>query len=166
MIALLCITGIVIAAIARWVDPDIMGSGKELMNRHLFTANKEVAWYTAIFRILGPVASFGTGAAGGIFAPALAAGAAIGGFAADVFHYVASDANILILVGMVGFLTGVTQTPFTSAILVLEMTDRHNVIFHLMLAAVFAYGAALTVDRHSLYDQLKKDYMPAPTPAV
>lgn len=35
---------------------------------------------------------------------------------------------------MVSFLTGVTRTPFTSAILVLEMTDRHSVIFHLMLA--------------------------------
>jgi H+/Cl- antiporter ClcA len=115
--------------------------------------------------MLGPIAAFGTGAAGGIFAPALAAGAAIGGFAADVFNYVGSNANILILVGMVGFLTGVTQTPFTSATLVLEMTDRHNVIFHLMLAAVFAYGAALTVDRHSLYDRLKKDFLPKHPPA-
>jgi H+/Cl- antiporter ClcA len=164
-IAFIIIVGLVIAAIARWIDPAIVGSGKQLMNSRLFSADKEVAWYTAIFRMLGPIAAFGTGAAGGIFAPALAAGAAIGGFAADVFNYVGSNANILILVGMVGFLTGVTQTPFTSATLVLEMTDRHNVIFHLMLAAVFAYGAALTVDRHSLYDRLKKDFLPKHPPA-
>jgi H+/Cl- antiporter ClcA len=158
-IAVICVIGVLVAVVARWIDPEVVGSGKELMNERLFTAHKEVAWYTAILRILGPVASFGTGAAGGIFAPALAAGAGIGGFAADLFHYIGANANILILVGMVGFLTGVTQTPFTSAILVLEMTDRHNVIFHLMLAAVFAYGAALTIDRHSLYDRLKNDYL-------
>lgn len=39
---------------------------------------------------------------------------------------------------MVAFLTGVTRSPFTSAVLVLEMTDRHNVIFFLMLSGIAA----------------------------
>jgi H+/Cl- antiporter ClcA len=60
---------------------------------------------------------------------------------------------------MVGFLTGVTRTPFTSAILVLEMTDRHTVIFHLLLAAMISNAAALLIDKHSLYDSLKYDYL-------
>jgi len=60
---------------------------------------------------------------------------------------------------MVGFLTGVTRTPFTSAILVLEMTDRHSVIFHLMLAALLSNMAALIIDKHSFYEQLKKEYV-------
>jgi H+/Cl- antiporter ClcA len=60
---------------------------------------------------------------------------------------------------MVGFLTGVTRTPFTSAILVLEMTDRHNVIFHLLLAGMMASLAAYLIDRHSLYDHLKMQYI-------
>jgi H+/Cl- antiporter ClcA len=72
---------------------------------------------------------------------------------------VGSNANILILCGMVGFLTGVTRTPFTSAILVLEMTDRHSVIFHLMIAALLSNIAAIIIDKHSLYEQLKKDYV-------
>jgi H+/Cl- antiporter ClcA len=60
---------------------------------------------------------------------------------------------------MVGFLTGITRTPFTSAILVLEMTDRHSVIFHLLLAALISNIAALIIDRHSFYEQLKKVYV-------
>ena len=56
---------------------------------------------------------------------------------------------------MVGFLTGVTRTPFTSAILVLEMTDRHNVIFHLMMAGLVASIVSMLIDKHSLYDHLK-----------
>jgi H+/Cl- antiporter ClcA len=60
---------------------------------------------------------------------------------------------------MVGFLTGVTRSPFTSAILVLEMTDRHSVIFHLMLAAMLSNVAALIIEKHSLYDQLKNGYL-------
>jgi H+/Cl- antiporter ClcA len=112
-------------------------------------------------RIIGPMLCFTTGAAGGIFAPSLAAGASIGSFIAGLFHLIGSNPNILILSGMVGFLTGVTRTPFTSAILVLEMTDRHSVIFQLMLAALVANIAALIVDKHSFYEQLKKGYIEA-----
>ncbi len=75
------------------------------------------------------------------------------------FHVSATNANLLILCGMVGFLTGVTRTPFTSAILVLEMTDRHNVIFHLMIAGLIAGIFSMLVDKHSLYDHLKVQTM-------
>ena len=60
---------------------------------------------------------------------------------------------------MVGFLTGVTRSPFTSVILVLEMTDRHNVIFHLILAGMIASLVSVLIDRHSLYDHLKVQYV-------
>ena len=129
------------------------------MNEVLFTDSKHASWDTALLRILGPIICFNTGAAGGVFAPSLAAGAAIGSSLSSMFDLMGANANILILGGMVGFLTGVTRTPFTSAILVLEMTDRHSVIFHLMIAAVIANMAALIIDKHSFYEKLKKGYL-------
>jgi H+/Cl- antiporter ClcA len=105
--------------------------------------------------------SFTTGSAGGVFAPALGAGASIGSLISSWFHLSDSDTNLLILCGMVSFLTGVTRTPFTSAILVLEMTDRHSVIFHLMLAGMVSSLASLLIDKHSLYERLKLQYMHA-----
>ena len=39
------------------------------------------------------------------------------------------------------------------------MTNEHNVIFHLILAAMVASIAALLVDKHSFYDHLKVQYM-------
>ena len=60
---------------------------------------------------------------------------------------------------MVSFLTGVTRSPFTCAILVLEMTDRNNLIFHLMLAGMVSSIIATTVDKHSLYDHMKNQYI-------
>jgi len=153
------LAGLVIASIAFFINDQVLGSGKELMNHVLFTQDKNASWHTALLRVVGPIICFNTGAAGGIFAPSLAAGASIGSVFSQVFHYVDSNANILILCGMVGFLTGVTRTPFTSAILVLEMTDRHSVIFHLMLAALISHIAALLVDKHSFYEQLKKGYI-------
>jgi len=151
--------GLLLAALAFFVNDRILWSGKEIMTITLFTTDKHVAWYMPLFRIIGPLVSFTSGGAGGVFAPALSAGASIGSFLAGMLHLAASDTNLLILCGMAGFLTGVTRTPFTSAILVLEMTNRDNVVFHLMLASMVAGIVATIIDKHSFYDHLKHQYI-------
>ena len=158
LLFILC-SGLAIATTAHFVNDAILGSGKDLMNTTLFSDAKYSSWDAVLLRFAGPVLCFNTGAAGGVFAPSLAAGASVGSYVAGLFHLLGANANILILSGMVGFLTGVTRTPFTSAILVLEMTDRHSVIFHLMLAALLSNIAAFLIDKHSFYEQLKKDYV-------
>jgi H+/Cl- antiporter ClcA len=137
----------------------MLWSGKEIMTTTLFTNSKGVAWYIPLLRVVGPVLSFTSGGAGGVFAPALSAGASLGALMAGIMHLSDTNTNMLILCGMAGFLTGVTRTPFTSAILVLEMTDRHNAIFHLMLASMIAGMAAAIIDKHSFYDHLKHQYI-------
>ncbi len=39
------------------------------------------------------------------------------------------------------------------------MTDRHSVIFHLILAGMVASLGAILIDKHSLYDHLKMQYI-------
>ena len=153
------VSAFIIAGFAYCLTGSALGSGKEYMNNLLFSSNKYSAWYVPVFRISGSVFSFTTGAAGGVFAPALSTGATIGSVLAHWFHTSGADSNLLILCGMVSFLTGVTRTPFTASILVLEMTDRHNVIFQLMLAGVVASIVSMTIDKHSLYDHLKLQYL-------
>jgi H+/Cl- antiporter ClcA len=150
---------VIMAGIAFFIDKGILGSGKDLMQTTLFTSSKYSVWYTPLLRIAGPLLSFTTGASGGIFAPALAAGASVGSLVSGWFHLSDANSNLLILAGMVGFLTGVTRSPFTSVILVLEMTDRHSVIFHLILAGMVASLVSIIIDKHSLYDHLKLQYI-------
>ena len=64
----------ILVFLAFTVNRDILGSGKDIMERTLFTNDKYVVWYIPLLRIAGPLLSFTTGAAGGIFAPALGAG--------------------------------------------------------------------------------------------
>ena len=153
------VCGIIIASLAFFLNEKVLGSGKELMTVALFTSDKYSPWYMPLLRMVGPILSFTSGAAGGIFAPALSAGASVGSLAASWLHLTAGNSNLLILSGMVGFLTGITRTPFTSAILVLEMTDRHNLIFQLMLAGMTASMVAIIIDKHSFYDHLKLQYL-------
>jgi len=150
---------LILAGVAIFVNDTVLGSGKNVMERVLFTSDKYSTWYAPLLRILGPMLSFTTGAAGGIFAPALGAGASVGSLVSGWFHLSDTNTNLLVLSGMVGFLTGITRSPFTSAILVLEMTDRHNVIFHLILAGMVASLVSILVDKHSFYDHLKVQYI-------
>lgn len=158
-IIFLVASSLIIASIAYFINSEILGSGKELMERILFTNNKHEDWYIPLLRMLGPALSFTSGGAGGIFAPALSAGASIGSVISGWLNMTSSETNVLILAGMVAFLTGITRAPFTSAILVLEMTDRHSLIFHLMLAGMVSSLISLIISRHSLYDSLKENYL-------
>ena len=155
----LIVSAIIMVALAVFVNVSIFGSGKDFIANILFTHQKYTTWTVALLRIFGPLISFTSGAAGGIFAPALCAGAGIGSMISGWFHMSETNTNLLVLSGMVGFLTGVTRTPFTSAILVLEMTDRHNVIFFLIIAGMIASLAAYVIDKHSLYDHLREEYI-------
>lgn len=153
------VIALIIAATAYFIDTNILGSGKKEMTDVLFSENKYCGWQQSLMRIVGPVLSFTTGAAGGIFAPSLSAGATVGSLVAQLFSLTSTNANLLILSGMVAFLTGVTKSPFTSAILVLEMTDRHNVIFHLLLAGIVASMVSGLIQRKSLYAHLETNFL-------
>lgn len=158
-VAFLIVCALIIASIAYFINREILGSGKEIMERVLFTKDKHEDWYVPLLRMLGPALSFTSGGAGGIFAPALSAGASIGSVISGIIHLTPNETNVVVLGGMVAFLTGITRAPFTSAIIVLEMTDRHSLIFHLMLAGMVSSIASIIVSRHSLYDVLKVNFL-------
>ncbi|HJP62937.1 MAG TPA: chloride channel protein, partial [Mucilaginibacter sp.] len=111
----LTVSALLVVCMAYFVSYDAMGSGKDLMQRVLFTSDKYSVWYTPLLRVGGTMLSFTAGAAGGIFAPALGAGASIGSAVSRWFQLSDANTNLLILAGMVGFLTGITRSPFTSA---------------------------------------------------
>jgi len=147
-VALVC--GLLLSVLIA-LDHRAAGSGKGLIVSLLFEGRTAGADLVLI-RFASTLVSYFSGAAAGIFAPSLAIGATLGAWLANVFH--SPHTNLMVMLGMIGFLTGVTRTPFTSFVLVLEMTDRHSAIFFMMLAAVGANSAALLVDRRSFYEQV------------
>lgn len=158
-ILIVLIAAFVVATSFYFLGSDTIGSGKELMERTLFTSNKKVEWYNPIVRIIGMLSTFGFGGAGGIFAPSLSIGASVGALIAGWLELSANNSNLLIVIGMTAFLTGITRSPFTSAIVVIEMTDRHSAIFYLMLAAVIASAISYMVSKKSFYDHMKEVFI-------
>ncbi|MFV0604315.1 MAG: chloride channel protein [Niabella sp.] len=155
----LAASALIVATFAFFIHESILGSGKGLIEQYLFTKNNHASELIPFSRVLGTSLAFTSGGAGGIFAPALSCGASIGSAISGWFNFSQTETNVLILAGMVAFLTGVTRSPFTSAIIVLEMTDRHSIILDLMTAALVAGFVSLLISKRSLYDRLKTIYM-------
>lgn len=151
------------AGVVYFLGASAIGSGHLLLEDHLFADDPDAGAGHVGARILGSLFSISAGGAGGIFAPSLASGAAIGGWLTDALSLADNRGqfNLLVLAGMTAFLSGVTRSPFTSAILVLEMTDRHSAIFQLMYASVVGYLIAYVVDRKSYYERMKERLLKA-----
>ncbi|RMG60297.1 MAG: chloride channel protein, partial [Bacteroidetes bacterium] len=156
--------GLAVGAIIFFNDDVAYGPGKEIMNRYLFNQHRAPATLSLLLsRFFGAILSYSSGVAGGVFATSLTTGSLVGELLMNLLDLPAEN-KLFILSAMIGFLTGVTRSPFTSSILVLEMTDRHSAIFHFMLAGLVASVAARLVDRRSLYGELAKAYL-QPEPA-
>lgn len=151
--------GLLLAGLAFWIGSDAVGTGKPIINRLLFQNSATTPWYLFPVRFAGMALSYSGGGAGGVFATSLSAGAILGDGLSRLVHVAPADTNLIILVSMVSFLTGVVRSPFTAAILVLEMTDRHSAIFQLLLGGLMAQGAASLIDPVSFYEHLKDGFV-------
>ncbi|MBF9239437.1 chloride channel protein [Hymenobacter sp. BT683] len=151
--------GLLLAFLAYAVGQEGVGTGKPIINRLLFANDGQTPWHLFPVRFAGMALSYSSGGAGGVFATSLSAGAVLGDGLCRLGQVPLEDHNLLILVSMVSFLTGVVRSPFTAAILVLEMTDRHSAIFQLLLSGLMAQAVASLVDRHSFYEHLKAGFV-------
>lgn len=152
-------TGLAFAGLVMMTSRATLGSGRGVIEDLLFVDPAPAGPGLVLGRLAGSFLSFSAGGAGGIFAPALASGAALASALAPAFA--PTEPRLLIVLGMVAFLTGVTRTPFTSFVLVLEMTDRHSALFPMMIAAMSAYAASHLVDHESFYERVKASILAA-----
>jgi H+/Cl- antiporter ClcA len=136
-----------------FMNTQVAGSGIESLNEILFHGESADGFFVTA-RFFGTMLSYLSGAAGGIFSPSLAIGGSLGSYLAHLFN--SPDQNIVVLLGMIGFLTGVTKTPFTSFILVVEMTNKHSAIFPMMVTALVAVVVSSIAEKDSFYEKVKK----------
>lgn len=94
-------------------------------------------WYTPLARYAATAISYFSGIPGGLFAPSLAVGASIGFDLVRWLHF-GIGAQPVVAVCMAGFLAAVTQSPITSAIIVMEMVGGHAMVISLMTTALLS----------------------------
>jgi chloride channel protein, CIC family len=92
--------------------------------------------------------ALGSGTSGGVLAPMLMIGGALGGLEATIFPHV--GAGFWPLVGLAGVLGGVMRSPLTGVVFALELTRRYDALLPLLIGATAAYVVSILVLRRSV----------------
>jgi len=92
--------------------------------------------------------SLGSGTSGGVLAPLLMMGAALGGVEASFLPH--EGAGFWPLVSMGAILGGTMRAPFTAILFALELTHDVNVLLPLLVAAMLAHGTTVLLLKRSI----------------
>ena len=99
--------------------------------------------------------SLGSGTSGGVLAPLLMMGGALGGLLSSFLPN--EGMGFWPLIAMGAILGGTMRSPFTGVVFALELTHDVNVILPLLLAAVVAHGfTVLTLKRSILTEKVSR----------
>lgn len=131
--------------------PQVFGNGYGMIEMALAGTGLPHILLTLIFlKMIATALTLGSGASGGVFAPALFIGAmlgnAFGQIMAMLFPGIPAPAGAYALVGMAAVFAGSTSAPITAVLILFEMTGDYHIILPLMLSVVIA----TVIGRHLL----------------
>jgi chloride channel protein, CIC family len=142
------VTGaLAVAALWKMGVHGITGGGYETLGAALSgSLSIKVMLALCAMKLVATVFSYGSGGAGGIFAPALFIGGMLGGAVgtldATLLHHPEEPIGAFALVGMGAAFSGIIRAPMTSVLIIVEMTGGYSLILPLMLANMTAYVLA------------------------
>jgi H+/Cl- antiporter ClcA len=141
--------GGVVVGIGGYFQPEALGVGYNLISEMLQGT-----------RALGPLlplivvkcwiwsTALGSGTSGGVLAPLLIMGGALGALESPLLP--GQDAALWSLVSMAAVLGGTMRSPLTGAVFALELTHDINTLPALLLASVVSYGFTVLVMKRSI----------------
>lgn len=140
--------------------PQVLGGGHEVIASLVTTENFSLTVLVVLLlvKFLFTMASFGSGAPGGIFLPLLAIGAIIGNvygvILVQFFHVNSSFISNFIILAMAGYFAAVVRAPITGIILITEMTGSFSHLYSLALVSIVAYIVADLLGSKPIYESL------------
>ena len=150
-----------VVGLAEWLRSDLLGGGDYLVQQLM---NGQVGYCTLatlflVRFILGP-ASYAARVPGGIFAPLLVIGGAVGAASGLLVHALAPsllrDPAAITLVGMAGFFAATVRAPITGIALVLELTGVTSLFVPLLATCSVAAAVPAALGAAPIYDALRE----------
>jgi H+/Cl- antiporter ClcA/CBS domain-containing protein len=141
--------GAVFVGIGGWLDPRVLGVGYDLIDKMLngrmlggallmLFVGKALVWSIAL----------GSGTSGGVLAPLLIMGGALGATAAKIIPV--GDSGLWAAVGMAAIMGGTMRSPLTAMIFMLELTHDLNAFPAVMIGSVAALAVTVLIMRRSI----------------
>jgi CIC family chloride channel protein len=147
--------GLLVGFLGIWL-PQIMGVGYGSINDIM---DKALPWLLVLALLFGKILAssltLGSGGSGGIFAPSLFMGAALGGAFGMGLHEVlpheVGTTGSYALVAMGAVVAATTRAPISSIVIIFEMTNNYTIILPLMISCILAALLAGQLVRPSIY---------------
>jgi chloride channel protein, CIC family len=150
-----------VVGLAAWFYPDISGSGA-LLSERAVNGEFAVKWMLVfiVVRFFLTMVSYGSGAAGGIFAPLLVLGSlgglSLGAMVHSVLPGWAAFPETFAVIGMGALFTATVRAPLTGIVLMIELTGQYAFMLPLLVSCFAAYGIAEALGDKPIYDVLRE----------
>lgn len=138
------------------VLPEVMGVGYDTITAAL---HDDLAVGLLVLLLVAKLAAtsftLGSGGSGGVFAPSLFMGAALGGgigwIANAIMPFPVASPGAYAVVGMGAMVAAATHAPITAILIIFELTGDYRVILGLMVSCVIGTILAQRLRRESIY---------------
>lgn len=143
------VIGGLIVGVGGVIEPHALGVGYDTIADEL-AGNLAVTTLVSIFvvKLVIWAVALGSGTSGGILAPILMMGAALGGLLGLIFP--GKIPSEWALLGMAGALAGVMRSPFTSIIFPIELTHNMNLFLPLLITVTLAHLISVLILKRSI----------------
>lgn len=148
--------GLIIAVVGLLSNGQTFGTGYEEAKQVLSGDGEVVTGFT-FYKMISTLASYLSGIPGGIFAPSLSAGAGLGAVVAPWFA--GTPETAIVILCMAGFFSAVVQTPLTSIIIIMEMTNNQTLLLPIMMTSFIAYGISRIINHEAIYQALARPFI-------
>jgi chloride channel protein, CIC family len=141
--------GALVVGIGGWIDPRVLGVGYQFLHQLLRGEMVGPAVITLLLaKALVWAVALGSGTSGGVLAPLLMIGGALGALVGNAFGV--GDAGLWAGVGMAAMMGGTMRSPLTGMVFLLELTHDLNALPALMVGTVAALCVTVLLLRRSI----------------
>lgn len=135
--------------IGGYFEPRTLGVGYDVIHDLL---NGQIVGTALLGLLIGKAViwslSLGSGTSGGVLAPLLMMGGALGALEARFIPY--GDSGLWAMVGMAAMMGGTMRSPFTAIVFTLELTHDLNILTALMIATVASQAVTVLLMKRSI----------------
>lgn len=141
--------GGIVVGVGGWMNPSILGVGYDNIRALLHSA---VGLHAATSLLIGKmviwIVALSSGTSGGVLAPLLIMGGALGAIAAHILPF--GNAGFWALIGMTAILGGTMRAPLTATMFAVELTGNIHIMPAVMTASVAAFVVTVLLMRRSI----------------
>ncbi len=141
------------------VAPDAISTGYGVLQEALDgTVTIKLLLLVAVLKVFSTSFTISSGGSAGVFGPSMVIGGSLGGAVGLILHNLSpslvSQPAAFVIVGMVGFFTAAANTPFSTIVMVTEMTGNYHLIVPSIWTASISY---IIAQKWTIYEKQEKN---------